>query len=67
MRTESRSTPEVGPEVAVGLHRDPPPQAVAHQGLMGLGQADLPGGAGVVDGGDGAGAGGGRRLGGESL
>jgi hypothetical protein len=46
-----------GAQAAVGLHRNPPPQAVEHQGLMGLGQADLPGGAGVVDGGHGAGAG----------
>ena len=46
-----------GAHAAVDLHRDAPAQAVEHQGLVGLGQADLPGGAGVLDGGQRAGAG----------
>ena len=42
MRTESLSTSEVGPEVTIGLHRNPPPQAVEHPGLMGFRQTNLP-------------------------
>jgi hypothetical protein len=38
-----------GAHAAVNLHRDAPAQPVQHQGLVGLGQADLPGGAGVLD------------------
>ena len=35
---------------SVRLHGDAPAQSVQHQGLVGLGQADLPGGPGVLDG-----------------
>ena len=38
-----------GAEAAVRFDRDPAPQPVGHQGLMGFGQAQFPGGAGVVD------------------
>ncbi len=41
-----------GTHAAVHLHGDAPPQAIEHQGLVGLGQADLPGRAGVLDGGE---------------
>ncbi len=33
----------------VGLHGDAPAEPVQHQGLLGLGEADLPGAAGVLD------------------
>jgi hypothetical protein len=46
-----------GPEAAVDLHRDAAAQAVAHQGLLGLGEADLPGRAGMGQRGQRAGAG----------
>ncbi len=36
--------------LAVGLHADAAAQVVEHQGLLGLGQADLPGDARVLDG-----------------
>ncbi len=39
-----------GAQAAVHLHRDTPAQPVQHQGLVGLGQPDLPGRAGVLDG-----------------
>ena len=39
-----------GLQLAVDLHHDAVAQAVAHQGLLGLGQAELPRGAGVLDG-----------------
>ncbi len=42
--------------LAVGLHADAAAQAVEHQGLLGLGQADLPGRARVLDGRPGRGA-----------
>ena len=38
-----------GLETAVGLHADAAAQVVHHQGLLGLGQADLPGHARVLD------------------
>ena len=38
-----------GLELAVGLEPDPASQAVANQGLLGLGQAQLPGNARVAD------------------
>ena len=41
---------------AVDLDRDTSAQPVEHQGLMGLGQTDLPRRAGVLDGGQRAGA-----------
>ncbi len=46
-----------GLQLAVGLDHDPVPQAVEHQRLLGLGQAELPGGAGVLERGQGAGPG----------
>ena len=46
-----------GLHLAVGLHRDAVPQAVFHQNLVGLGQAQFPGNARVLDGGQGRGAG----------
>ena len=38
-----------GLELTVHLHDDAVPQAVGQQGLLGLGQADLPGDAGVLE------------------
>jgi hypothetical protein len=38
-----------GLQLAVGLHHDPVAQAVDQQGLLGLGQAELPGAAGVLE------------------
>ena len=38
-----------GLQLAVGLHDDPVAQLVQHQGLLGLGQPQLPGDAGVLD------------------
>ena len=38
-----------GLELAVGLHHDPVAQAVEQQRLLGLGQAELPGTAGVLE------------------
>ena len=46
-----------GAHAAVRLDRDASAQAVQDQGLVGLGQPDLPGRAGVLDGGQRAGAG----------
>ena len=46
-----------GAQAPIDLDRDAPAQAVEHQGLVGLRQADLPGGAGVLDGGQRAGPG----------
>ncbi len=46
-----------GLELAVDLHDDPVAQPVEHQGLLGLGQAELPRGAGVLEAGQRAGAG----------
>ncbi len=46
-----------GLELAVDLHHDPVAQAVEQQGLLGLGQAQLPGGAGVLERGQRGGAG----------
>lgn len=46
-----------GLHLAVGLDDDAVAQAVEQQGLLGLGQADLPGGAGVLEGGQRRGAG----------
>ena len=46
-----------GADAAVDLHRDAPAQAVDHQRLVGLGEADLPRGAGVLDRGERRGAG----------
>ena len=46
-----------GLQMAVHLDADAVPQAVEHQRLLGLGQADLPGRAGVLDRRPGAGAG----------
>ena len=46
-----------GAQAAVDLHRDAAAQAVQHQGLLGFGQADLPGRAGVLDRGQRRGAG----------
>ena len=46
-----------GLELAVGLHDDPVAQAVEQQRLLGLGQAELPGGAGVLERGQRRGAG----------
>ena len=40
-----------GLHLAVGLDDDAIAQLVQHQGLLGLGQAELPGNAGVLDGG----------------
>jgi len=37
-----------GLHLAVGLHANAAAQAVEHQGLLGLGQADFPGAAGSV-------------------
>ena len=36
-----------GPEAAIDLHRDAAAQPIAHQGLLRLGEADLPGRAGM--------------------
>ena len=38
-----------GLELAIGLDRHPAAQIVEHQGLVGLGKAELPGQAGVFD------------------
>ena len=38
-----------GLELAVGLHHDPVPQLIAEQRLLGLGQAELPRRARVLD------------------
>ncbi len=38
-----------GADAAVDLHGDAAAQAVQHQRLLGLGEADLPGGAGMLD------------------
>jgi hypothetical protein len=46
-----------GLHLAVGLHADAAAQAVEHQRLLGLGQAQLPGRAGVLDRRPGRGAG----------
>ena len=46
-----------GLELAVDLHDDPVAQPVEHQGLLGLGQAELPRAAGVLEAGQRAGAG----------
>ena len=46
-----------GLELAVDLHDDPVAQPVEHQRLLGLGQAELPGAAGVLEAGQRAGAG----------
>ena len=46
-----------GLELAVGLHHDAAAQVVEHQRLVGLGQAQFPGHAGVLDGGQRRGAG----------
>ena len=49
--TEQRGDDDVttGLELAVGLHDDPVAQAVEQQGLLGLGQAELPGTARVLE------------------
>ncbi|GAA3068195.1 hypothetical protein GCM10020000_60710 [Streptomyces olivoverticillatus] len=46
-----------GLELAVGLHDDAVAQAVEQQGLLGFGQAQLPGAARVLEGGQRGGAG----------
>ena len=46
-----------GLELAVGLHHDPVAQAVEQQGLLGLGEAELPRAAGVLERGQRRGAG----------
>ena len=46
-----------GLELAVGLHADAPAQIVEHEGLLGFGQPQLPGRAGVLDGAQRRGAG----------
>ncbi len=48
---EQRRDHDVAPglESAVGLHADAAAQVVQHQRLLGLGEADLPGHAGVLD------------------
>ena len=46
-----------GLELAVDLHDDPVAQAVEHQGLLGLGEAELPRAAGVLERGQRGGAG----------
>ena len=46
-----------GLELAVALDDDPVAQPVEHQGLLGLGEADLPGSAGVLERGERRGAG----------
>ena len=46
-----------GLELAVGLHDDAVAQAVEQQGLLGLGEAELPGAAGVLERGERRGAG----------
>ena len=49
VRAQSRRNRHVaaGTEAAIGLHDDPLAQAIEHQGLLGLGEADLPGQAGM--------------------
>ena len=51
LRPEQRRDDDVAPRLhlAVGLHQDPPAQAVGHQRLLRLGQAELPRAAGVLD------------------
>ena len=48
---EQRADDDVaaGAQAAVDLHGDAPAQAVQHQGLVRLGEADLPGRAGMLD------------------
>ena len=48
---EQRRDDDVAPglELAVGLHHDPVAQAVEQQRLLGLGEAELPGAAGVLE------------------
>ena len=59
LRAEQRRDHHVasGLEPAVGPHLDPVPQPVAHQGRLRLRQPQLPGRAGVLDGGERRGAG----------
>ncbi len=51
LRPEQRADDDVaaGLELPVDLHHDPVPQPVGQQRLLGLGQADLPGDAGVLE------------------
>ena len=51
LRTEQRGDHDVatGLELTVGLHDDPVAQPVEQQGLLGLGQAELPGSARVLE------------------
>src|SRR5690606_9588924 len=54
VRTEQRANQHVSARTyaAVDLHRDAAPQAVGDEGLVGFGKADLPRGAGMLDGGE---------------
>ena len=59
VRTQQRADHHVaaGLDLTVHLHADTTTQAVEHQGLLGFGQADFPGAAGMLDGGPGRGTG----------